>query len=126
MNLLLDTHILLWWWSDDPLLPALAREAIAHPENDVLLSAATVWEIAIKRAIGRLEVPDDLFEATDGEEFGELPITGAHALAAGGLPRHHDDPFDRMLIAQARAESLTLVTVDARFPQYEVQLLELG
>ena len=126
MTLLLDTHILLWWLSDDPHLPAAAREAIASPENEVLVSAATVWEIAIKQAAGRLDAPDDLLDAVEGNDFGTLPITAAHALAAGTLPTYHSDPFDRMLIAQARTETLTLISVDNRFPQYDVELLPLA
>jgi PIN domain nuclease of toxin-antitoxin system len=126
VSLLLDTHILLWWLSDDPLLPAAAREAIASPDSGVLVSAATAWEIAIKRAAGRLDAPDDLLEALRVNDFETLPITAAHALAAGALPPHHADPFDRMLIAQARAESLSLISVDDRFPQYDVELLALS
>jgi PIN domain nuclease of toxin-antitoxin system len=126
VSLLLDTHILLWWLSDDPLLPRAAREAIALPDSEVLVSAATVWEIAIKRAAGRLEAPDDLLEAIGANDFETLPITAIHAVVAGGLPPHHSDPFDRMLIAQARTETLTLVSVDGRFPQYDVELLPLS
>jgi PIN domain nuclease of toxin-antitoxin system len=126
VSLLLDTHILLWWLSDDPHLPRAAREAIALPDSEVLISAATVWEIAIKRAAGRLEVPDDLLEALEASDFGTLPITAIHAVVAGGLPPHHSDPFDRMLIAQARTETLTLVSIDGRFPQYGVELLPLA
>lgn len=126
MSLLLDTHILLWWLSDDPLLPAAAREAIAAPESEVLVSAATTWEIAIKKAAGRLDVPDDLLEVVEANDFETLPINVVHALAAGALPPHHSDPFDRMLIAQAHAESLTLISVDGRFPRYDVELLALS
>lgn len=126
MSLLLDTHILLWWLSDDPLLPAAAGEAIAAPETEVLVSAATAWEIAIKKAAGRLDAPDDLLEVVEANDFETLPINVVHALAAGALPLHHSDPFDRMLIAQARAESLTLISVDGRFPRYDVELLALS
>jgi PIN domain nuclease of toxin-antitoxin system len=126
VSLLLDTHILLWWLSDDPLLPTGAREAIASPDNQVLVSAATAWEIAIKKAAGRLDAPDDLLEALEANDFVTLPITAPHALAAGALPPHHPDPFDRMLIAQARAENLTLISVDNRFPHYDVELLPLA
>ncbi|HVB52720.1 MAG TPA: type II toxin-antitoxin system VapC family toxin [Candidatus Acidoferrales bacterium] len=126
MSLLLDTHILLWWLSDDPLLPTAAREAIASPESEVLVSVATTWEIAIKQAAGRLEAPVDLMEVVEANDFETLPITAAHTLAAGALPLHHSDPFDRMLIAQARAESLTLISMDHRFPQYDVNLLALS
>lgn len=126
MNLLLDTHILLWWLADDPQLPRAAAEAIQVPDNTVLVSAATAWEIAIKSAAGRLEAPDDLLDALEVNDFETLPITAAHALAAGRLPAHHADPFDRMLVAQAQAEGLTIVTVDRRFPPYGVDLLAIG
>lgn len=126
MSFLLDTHILLWWLSDDPLLPSGAREAIASADSVVVVSAATAWEIATNQAAGRLETPADLVEALEENDFETLSITAAHAMAAGALPPHHSDPFDRMLIAQARAESLTLVSVDIRFPQYDVALLPLS
>jgi PIN domain nuclease of toxin-antitoxin system len=122
---LLDTNILLWWLADDPSLPPLAAEAIANPDVDVIVSSATAWEIAIKRAAGRLEAPDDLLGAMEANDFDSLSITVAHALAAGALPEHHGDPFDRMLIAQARTEGLTLITVDRRFPEYDVEILPL-
>ena len=126
MRLLLDTHILLWWLSDDPLLPASARGAISSPDNEVMVSAAAIWEIAIKKAVGRLDAPDDLLEVLTASDFETLEITASHALLAGGLAPHHSDPFDRMMIAQARAENLTLVSVDEHFPQYDVDLLPLS
>ncbi len=126
MSLLLDTHILLWWLSDDSLLPTAAREAIASPQTEVLVSAATAWEIAIKQAAGRLDAPEDLLEAVEANDFQTLTITAAHAVDAAALPPHHSDPFDRMLIAQARAETLTLISVDNRFPKYDVELLALS
>lgn len=126
MSLLLDTDILLWWLAADPLLPLAARDAIVSPENEVAISAATAWEIAIKQAVGRIEAPNDLLDTLEANDFDTLPITAAHALIAGGLPPHHSDPIDRMLIAQARAESLILVSVDSRFHQYDVELLPLG
>ena len=86
MSLLLDTHILLWWLSDDPLLPAAARGAISSSDNEVMVSAAAVWEIAIKKAVGRLEAPDDLLEVLTTNDFQTLEITASHALLAGGLP----------------------------------------
>lgn len=125
MRLLLDTHILLWWLADDPLLPAVAGAAIAEPGNQVLVSAASAWEISIKRAVGRLAAPDDLLDAMAANEFRALSITAAHGIAAGGLPPHHADPFDRMLIAQAQIETLTMLTVDRRFSPYEVDILPL-
>lgn len=125
MSLLLDTHILLWWLADDPRLPSTARGAISSPDNEIMVSAAAVWEIAIKKAVGRLDAPDNLLEVLTTNDFRTLEITASHALLAGGLPPHHADPFDRMMIAQAGAENLTLVSVDGRFPQYRVELLPL-
>jgi PIN domain nuclease of toxin-antitoxin system len=126
VNLLLDTHILLWWLAGDSALPPAAADAIADSDTVVFVSAASVWEIAIKKATGRLDAPDDLLAAIEANNFDELPITAAHALAAGALPVHHADPFDRMLIAQARSKDLTLATVDARFSPYDVKLLPLA
>ncbi len=123
MRLLLDTHILLWWLADDPTLPVAVRAAIADPDTTVLVSAASVWEISIKQATGRLDAPDDLIDAIEHDGFGTVPITASHALAAGRLPPHHADPFDRMLIAQAKQERLALVTVNERFADYDVELL---
>jgi PIN domain nuclease of toxin-antitoxin system len=121
LNLLLDTNVLLWWLANSPRLTADAREAIiAHPL--VCVSAATTWEIEIKRAIGKLRAPDNLEEALAVGHFAPLPITVAHSIAAGALPRHHDDPFDRMLIAQANLERLTLVTSDKRLTRYDVSI----
>ncbi len=126
MRVLLDTHVLLWWLADDPLLPSRARAVVADASTDVLVSAATVWEIAIKKAAGRLDAPDDLLDALAANDFDTLAITAGHAVKAGGLPPQHPDPFDRMLIAQAQAEGLPLVTVDRRFSQYDVDLLPRG
>lgn len=123
MKLLLDTHALLWWLDDDPRLTAGARSVIADPGNDVFYSAASTWEMAIKIAAGRLEVRGDLPSAIASSGFGALPISVEHAVAAGALPPHHHDPFDRMLVAQARLEGLTIVTRDPNIPGYEVQTL---
>jgi PIN domain nuclease of toxin-antitoxin system len=123
MNLLVDTHVLLWWLADDPTLPPHARAAIAAPEHRVAVSAASAWEIAIKRALGKLDAPDDLHRTLLVSGFDELAITVDHATVAGALPRHHDDPFDRMLVAQALVEDLTVITVDPRFAAYGVAVL---
>ena len=120
MNLLLDTHVLLWWLADDPGLSEKQRSAIADPANVVYVSAASAWEIAIKKALGKLIAPNDLRAALVASELEQLPVTVAHAEAVGGLPPHHRDPFDRMLIAQAGVEDLTVVTGDPVFAQYEV------
>jgi len=119
---LLDTHALQWWLADEGLTDQ-ARDAIADPGNLVMVSAASVWEISIKKALGKLSAPDDLEGQVDASGFSPLPISIAHGLAAGRLRRHHDDPFDRMLIAQAFAEGLTVVTHDKRFADYNVAIL---
>jgi len=123
MSLLLDTHALLWWLADDPKLAAGARAAIARSDDQVFVSAATAWEIAIKVASGKLDAPDNLAEELREHRFQELPVRVDHALLAGALPEHHRDPFDRMLIAQAILEDLTLVTRDRIFEKYDVTLL---
>lgn len=124
MKLLLDTHAFLYWTADNPRLPRRARAAIERPRNAVSISAATIWEIRIKVAKGRLRTNfTNVAEEAQKHRFDVLPITGAHAQEAGDLPPHHDDPFDRMLIAQAHAEGMTLVTGDGAFGEYGVQLL---
>jgi len=121
MNLLLDTHVVLWWLMGNKLSPA-ASEVIGDPENMVLVSAASVWEMSIKSALGKLTVVGDLIDSIVGE-FDSLEISFEHAMAAGELPSHHRDPFDRMLIAQAIAENLTIVTRDSAFGRYNVEVL---
>jgi len=122
MRLLLDTHALLWWLADDVLDP-IARNAIADPATDVFVSAASAWEISIKRALGKLDAPADLDKQLAANAFEPLDITAQHAQSAGALPPHHNDPFDRMLIAQSRALDLVIVTRDSRFNDYGVSLL---
>lgn len=124
MNLLLDTHVLIWILSNEEKLSAAARRAAADPGNEVFVSAVTAWEIAIKRGLGKLRAPDNYLEALRLYRFTPLDITSEHALAVENLPRHHDDPFDRLLIAQAQLEKLTLVTSDERFGKYEARLLK--
>jgi PIN domain nuclease of toxin-antitoxin system len=123
VTLLLDTHALLWWLADDPALTPVARDAIRAVGTLVLVSAATAGEISIKQALGKLQAPDDLEAALVASRFQPLPITMAHALAAGRLPRYHDGPFDRMLIAQAQYAQLTIVTHDPKFRLYDVAIL---
>lgn len=122
MRLLLDTHALLWWLADDGLTDQ-ARDAVADQANLVMVSAVSAWEISIKKALGKLTAPDDLEQQIDEGGFAPLPITIRHGIAAGELPRHHDDPFDRMLIAQAVAEGLTVLTHDKHFADYDVAIL---
>ena len=123
MRLLLDSHVVLWWLRRDSTLSRLARQAIADAESLVFVSAATVWEIAIKQNIGKLDAPADLRAQLEFHQFDSLPITQAHAYAAGFLPLHHNDPFDRMLVAQALTEDLTIVTRDPRLARYGVSTL---
>ncbi|MGY1640765.1 type II toxin-antitoxin system VapC family toxin [Geodermatophilus sp. SYSU D00703] len=123
MTLLLDTHVLLWWLADDPRLTPAMREAITDPASSVTVSAASAWEMAIKAALGKLSIPHDLVDQLEQHGFRELTITVEDGLAAGALPRHHDDPFDRMLIAQAVRRRLVLVTADRRFGDYDVLTL---
>ena len=122
MSLLLDTHIVLWWLSDDPTLAAGIKDRLDH-EPDVYVSAATIWEVTIKQSIGKLQKPDDLPERVRDSGFRHLDITAEHVNTAGRLPLLHRDPFDRMLIAQAKAEHLTLVTRDAKIAQYDLEIL---
>lgn len=123
MRFLLDTHALLWWVADDKRLKRAERDAIQDDDAIVWVSAASLWEISIKRRLGRLELDAaDLERELARSSFLELPIAWRHAETAGSLPRHHDDPFDRMLIAQARAEQLVLVSYDPAFHDYDVAL----
>ena len=111
----------LWSVSDPSRLDEQTRAAVGAPENQVLVSAVTAWEIAIKHALGRLKFPVDRFgDVMQRMGFDVLPILPIHAITAGGLPRHHDDPFDRMLVAQARVEGLTLVSRDLAVARYDV------
>ncbi len=123
MNLLLDTHVLLWWLDDHPTLSDKARAAIADGKNLVFVSAVVVWEIRIKEALGRLKVPRNFRRVLEGQPFEMLDITVEHAHTVGDLPAHHRDPFDRMLAAQATVEGLTVVTRDLRFKKYKVPLI---
>jgi PIN domain nuclease of toxin-antitoxin system len=121
-RLLVDTHALLWWLTDDPALPGGARDAIADPGNEPLVSVATVWEIAIKRSLGKLRAPDDLPAQIAAAGFGWLAISPDHAWRVRDLPMHHRDPFDRMLVAQALAERVPVVSGDVRLAAYGVDL----
>lgn len=124
MRLLLDTHAFLWAVDEPEHLEVEALIEIESPDNEVFFSAASAWEISIKRALGKIEVPDDLPSVITGSGFASLPITVAHALLAGALPPHHKDPFDRLLVAQARIDQLTLVTSDWQLSPYDVPILK--
>lgn len=123
MRLLLDTHVLIWWLEESERLAARAGAAIAAPDNTVFISAVTGIEIAHKTAIGKLQIPPDLEVQIEANQFVELPVTVAHSLNTLELPLHHRDPFDRLLVAQARCEKLTLVTADKRLATYEVPIM---
>jgi PIN domain nuclease of toxin-antitoxin system len=120
MNLLLDTHIVLWWLLDSSELDARAREMIASPANAVFLSAVVVWEARIKQGVGKLDVPADFAKVLEDQGFEKLPISLAHTHEVHTLPPHHRDPFDRMLVAQAKIERLTLLTRDSIIAQYPI------
>lgn len=122
MRLLLDTHVLLWWLAAEPIRVE-AREAIASPRSTVFVSAASAWEISIKRALGKLEAPDDLEQQLRRHRFAPLAITVRDGLRAGSLPDLHPDPFDRMLVAQALNEDLAVATRDERIGEYGVRTL---
>jgi PIN domain nuclease of toxin-antitoxin system len=122
LRLLLDTHILLWWLAENPKLSMAARARIAEAEI-VFVSAASVWEMAIKVSTGKLRAPDDLEKQLQRHGFEQLPVSVNHALGVATLPRHHADPFDRMLVAQASLESLTLVTADSQLSAYGIPIL---
>ena len=122
-RLLLDTHVVLWALTEPAKLTQPARSALEDAQNEVLVSVVSAWEIAIKRALGKLEAPDDLEAAIRMQGFEPLLMTFHHAEQAGSLPPHHRDPFDRMLIAQAQAEGLVVVTRGPDIPRYGVRTL---
>lgn len=121
MRLLLDTHVFLWWWSGDGKLNRVTRRYIEQAQ-EVFVSAASAWEIVIKSALGKLRFEGTIHGAIEECEFTELAVVTHHADAVRGLPLHHSDPFDRMLIAQARVEALTIVTHDKVFRAYPVPI----
>jgi PIN domain nuclease of toxin-antitoxin system len=123
LRLLLDTRVFLWWASVDPGLSDEARHAIASVDSFVAVSAAVAWEIGLKRTRRKLDAPTDIREQLVRHGFEALPITIEHAITAAALPDHHRDPFDRMLVAQAQLEGLTIVTRDQKIGAYDVATL---
>ncbi len=122
MKLLLDTHILVWSLMDDPRLKGHYRRALEGAE-EIHVSAVSIWEIGIKQALGKLQIDGDIMTMIRRTNCLPLVVTWDHGIAAGLLPRHHDDPFDRLLIAQARCEGLTLVSADRMVRRYDVPLI---
>ncbi len=125
MNLLLDTHILIWALENNSQLTGNVRDIIIDGKNLVFVSSVSAWEISIKKSIGKLQAPDNLMEEIKQHRFTPLDINFKHSQLAGQLPYIHKDPFDRMLIAQAIIEKLILVTKDSFIPQYDVKVLKL-
>lgn len=125
MRLLLDTHTLLWWLDDEKrMLSEKAYKALANKRNTVFVSAASIWEICIKRSRRKLDAPNDLEKGIEYSRFHPLPIVFSHALMIETLPHHHNDPFDRILLAQAKSEDLTLVSRDTQMGLYGVPILK--
>lgn len=120
MKLLLDTHVFLWLAGGEARLPPKTLSKLEDARNTVFISAVSAWEIAIKRSLGKLRAPDDIAAEAERFRFIELPVTISHAVATEKLPMHHSDPFDRLLIAQAIAEDLQIVTRDRAFSPYGV------
>lgn len=118
MRILLDTHILLWWLGEPARIPEKSRKLIAAPQNTVYISAVSLWEIRLKQSLGKLRVPKDFEKRLSEESFEDLPLQNSHSTALLSLPWHHRDPFDRMLIAQARAEKLQFLTADVGLAAY--------
>jgi PIN domain nuclease of toxin-antitoxin system len=123
LKLLLDTHVVLWWTHDAQRLSDAAQEALVDERHDIVLSAVLAWEIAVKRALGKLKVRSGLISELIRDGARELAVTVAHADAVEALPAHHRDPFDRMLIAQARVEGAILVSADTVFRSYDIPLI---
>ena len=122
---LLDTHILLWAFNDDRRLPRKIRDILSDPEQVIFVSAASIWEISIKKSIGKLELPEDFFITFTDLRFQQLDVAFPHAKAVRSLPDIHKDPFDRMLIAQAIVEKMTLITIDKDMLCYDVAVLKI-
>ena len=123
MNLLLDTHIFLWWLQDSKKLSISVKSKIADASNLIHLSSVSVWEMRIKQRLGKLDIPDNFRAIITSDDFIALPLTHAHAENVYSLENHHNDPFDRMLISQAQVEELTLVTADTKILRYDIKTL---
>jgi PIN domain nuclease of toxin-antitoxin system len=123
MNALLDTHVVLWWLDDAPQLSRRHRDIVSDTDNICFVSSATVWEISIKKSLGKLSIPDDYLDILESQGIFELSVSWVHAAGVAKLPLHHRDPFDRMLVSQALNENLTILTVDNRLKVYGAVIL---
>lgn len=127
MKVLLDTHTFLWWITDDNRLSSSAREIITNGDNELFLSAAAGWEIAIKAQLGRIKLPKEphsfIAEQLRLNSIQSIPIHMSHALHIYSLPNHHRDPFDRMIVAQAQLEDLAILTMDSQIARYEIKVI---
>jgi PIN domain nuclease of toxin-antitoxin system len=123
MRFLVDTHAMLWALGEPSALSSTARKTISDPANLIVVSSASLWECAIKASIGKLDLPENFFDSIPSAGYEVLPIRISHLNVYRTLPMHHRDPFDRMLIAQARAEALTLISRDPEIAKYEVDIL---
>jgi PIN domain nuclease of toxin-antitoxin system len=126
MRLLLDTHVLLWWMFEHPRLTSDLKSLVADDSNAVLVSSVSAFEISTKQALGKLEVPNDVDAQVEASGFTALPLSIRHGLAAGRLPLHHRDPFDRLLVAQAQCDDLTLITADRKLLAYDVRRIMMN
>lgn len=124
MKYLLDTHVLLWWLADSPDLPKKLYQIISAPQHQIFVSSASTWEIVLKKSLGKLSAPDNLEEMLMVNRFISLPIQVRHTVLLGALPAHHKDPFDRILVAQAMAEQLTLLSVDPLIYAYDIHCIK--
>ena len=121
MKILLDTHILLWWMANDPLLSEKARSWIAEPKNTIFVSAVAVWEIYLKQSIGKLRIAESFASALGNESFEPLALTARQASGVGELPWHHRDPFDRLIVSQCLTDDLPVISADAILDMYGVR-----
>ena len=124
MKYLLDTHVVIWWFANDPTLSIAAREIIASGTNLIYVSSASAWEIVIKKALGKLKAPNNFEHELFHHNFEPLSITMAHAMMVENLPHHHQDPFDRILVSQATVEKMSIITRDEKIKRYDVNVIE--
>ena len=123
MKYLLDTHVLIWWFVNDPTLSNEARQIIANGTNLIYVSSASAWEIVIKKALGKLKAPNNFEHELLRHKFASLPISISHALMVENLPNYHQDPFDRILVSQATVEKMSLITRDEKVKRYDITVV---